>query len=179
MHSVAPRSIDFILTSFQKNGNKNEKSSNNFNGQQKYQPPGRNGPGKKFVLPMPFVFIDFLDFCFTLHYGLLYSSALNARSLKQTFNLHRVVSCMNELLPDVPTSFIVSATVNKGRAAGRGVAEMADKFASMSVGGARREMHHPPPMKAGGWRGGPGESFVRRSHEVVQPARSYTRKVAG
>lgn len=113
------------------------------------------------------------------HYGLLYSSALNARSLTQTFNLHCVVSSLNKLLSNVPTSFIVSATVNKGRAAGRGVAEVADKFASMSVGGARREMHPPPPMKAGGWRGGPGESFVRRSHEVVQPARSYTRKVAG
>ncbi|XP_031377270.1 cyclin-dependent kinase F-4 [Punica granatum] len=67
-------------------------------------------------------------------------------------------------------------TINKGRVAGRGVAEVADRFANMSVGGARREMHPPPPMKAGGWRAGPGDSFLRRSQEAVHPSR---RKVAG
>lgn len=69
--------------------------------------------------------------------------------------------------------------MNKGRAAGRGVVEVAEKFTTMSIGGARKELHPPPPMKAGGWRGGPGDSFTRRSQEAVQPARSYTRKVAG
>ncbi|KAK4746443.1 hypothetical protein SAY87_012755 [Trapa incisa] len=106
----------------EKDGSKKEKSTNNFTGQQKYQPPGRNGP----------------------------------------------VS--------------VTTAINKGRASGRGGTEVAEKFASMSVGGARKEAvaHPPPPMKAGGWRVGPGEPFIKRSQDaVVQPARAYTRKVAG
>ncbi|KAK4743517.1 hypothetical protein SAY87_001518 [Trapa incisa] len=72
-------------------------------------------------------------------------------------------------------------TLNRGGPAGRGVPYVADKLAMMSIVGACGEPQPPMlQMKAGGWRQGPGgDTFLRRSLEVVEPSHSYPRKVGG
>lgn len=83
-------------------------------------------------------------------------------------------------LPSDISPLDFSATLNKGRAAGRGVTDVADKFATMSIGGAWREPRPPQQIKAGGWRRGPGgDAFLRRSLEEINPGPSYPRKVGG
>lgn len=65
-----------------------------------------------------------------------------------------------------------------GKAA-RGVSETTDKLANLTVGSGRQPVRQPlpPPMKAGGWHGH-SDLFLGRNRDI-QPARSFTRKVAG
>ncbi|XP_020548333.1 cyclin-dependent kinase F-4-like isoform X1 [Sesamum indicum] len=66
----------------------------------------------------------------------------------------------------------------------RGVSDVADKLANMTVGSGRpfAKPSVPPPMKAGGWHEHSDMFVGRQSQELLQellPGRSYTRKVAG
>ncbi|KAF5460412.1 hypothetical protein F2P56_020279 [Juglans regia] len=72
------------------------------------------------------------------------------------------------------------SSLNKGRTA-RGVLDSTEKLANMSLGSRRQSVGQPrpPPMKAGvPWISGSGDMFLKPS-KGIQPARTYTRKVAG